>query len=109
MQAIDFRNATYESVKEQVLTAEKRWRVYSSLLNDGPGTTRQVAARLEVEVHAIRPRFTELYQSGFIDLVPDQVVTKEGGVYFARTAEEFSEWLAARPERAVSGQQVLKI
>lgn len=108
MEPIDFRNATWDGVKAKLMTAERRWRVYESLRDVGPGTTREVAARLKVEVHAIRPRFTELYQAGFIGLVSEEI-TKEGGTYFARSREQFKVWIEDRRSEIEDGQPELPL
>lgn len=104
MKAIDFRNLTFDGVKARLLDSEWRSKVYFALLNGGPGTTREVARRLGREVHAIRPRFTELKDHGFVDLVPDQELTADGAIYFARTAEQFEAWRAAQPKIETNGQ-----
>ncbi len=111
MRAIDFRNATFTEVKDRLLDSEWRAKVYFKLLALGPSTTRQVAVALGREVHAIRPRVTELYQHGFVALLesPDprpETPSPVGheGIYFARTPEQFEVWRAAQPQMEISGQ-----
>lgn len=109
MKAIDFRNRTFDELKDRLLDSEWRSKVYWLLRANGSMTTREAARLLNREVHAIRPRFTELKDHGFVDLVPDQEVTPDGALYFARTPEQFEAWRAAQPQLETSGQLQMKV
>jgi predicted transcriptional regulator len=63
---IDFRNATWEQVQEQVIGL--RLSVYNALAIAGPCTTRELARRSGIDLLTVRPRVTELYQLGLVEL-----------------------------------------
>lgn len=104
MTPIDLRNATFHSLRDQL--AARRAEVFTALCDYGPMTTRAAALRLAREVHAVRPRFTELHQMGLIELHPDSPAGE--GLYRARTREEWEAWRAVRmAELGTSQQQLL--
>lgn len=91
MKPTDFRDATFEKLRESLWLAGKRWEVYQAFLAHGPGTTRQVAMASGIDLLTFRPRTTELCEAGFVALADGQAKGAEG-VYRARTREEFEEW-----------------
>ncbi|MDD3885375.1 MAG: hypothetical protein PHI35_00705 [Victivallaceae bacterium] len=98
MKAIDYRNETFESLKNRINADRQRvlkaWRAY------GPGTTAEVALRSAISILTFRPRTTELYQLGFVVLCdPNWLASSEetkplvkvygaGGMYRAATDDE---------------------
>ena len=91
MKPIDFRNQTFEELKP--LLDHRRAEVHHAWLKHGPGTTRDVADRADLDILTFRPRSTELYQLGLLELTG-----KDGhhGVYRARTIAEWELFVAAR-------------
>jgi len=91
MKAIDFRNQTFEDLRP--LLDHIRATVHHAWLAHGPGTTRDVADKADLDILTFRPRSTELYQLGLLELTG-----KEGhqGVYRARTIAEWELHVAAR-------------
>ncbi len=88
MKPIDYRNETWEMVQARVV--DLRLDVWLAFLRHGPGTTREVAHRCGMEILNLRPRATELYQLGFLQLVEDpqsKSRTREG-VYIALNEEQ---------------------
>lgn len=93
MKPIDIRNHNWEQMRDKLFVSELRSRVYHWLLAHPAQTTRQMAAGLGLDLLSVRPRCTELEQSGFIHLVERQ---GHEGIYAARTAEQFATWRAAQ-------------
>lgn len=78
------RDANWAELKDQV--AGDRERCWTSLMLTGrPITTRQLAAKMELDLLTVRPRVTELVQLGFAECTG-----KEGheGLYRARSLQE---------------------
>ncbi len=69
MKPIDYRNDTWDSLQERLTGLREdvyhAWQVY------GPGTTREVAAKAGIDILTFRPRTTELFQMGFVEVVED--------------------------------------
>jgi hypothetical protein len=101
MKPIDFRNETFEQLRARL--NEEREQVHQAWLAHGPGTTRRVAERAGIDLLNFRPRTTELYQLGLLELTD-----KEGhqGIYRARTLAEW-ESFCAQQRASVSGQLAL--
>ena len=101
MKPIDFRNETFDQIRERL--NEDRQQVHNAWLAQGPGTTRDVAAKAQIDLLSFRPRSTELYQLGLLELVD-----KDGhqGVYRARTLEQ---WEAFVGTRRVMGESQLSL
>ena len=76
MMPIDIRNETWATMMDRVegLRAE----IYGLYLAYGPCTTRELAARSEVDLLTVRPRTTELVQIGLVHLTG---VRRGEGVY----------------------------
>jgi hypothetical protein len=66
MAASEIRNLKWEEIRQRLLGLRLRvleaWRVW------GPGTTREVAARSGIDLLTFRPRTTELYELGLVEL-----------------------------------------
>ncbi len=89
MRPIDYRNETFEQIKERGLIKE-RLQVYEAFVQHGPGTTRTIARLSGIDLLNLRPRATELYQLGFLRLLESEDDTLRGneGMYRAYTMEE---------------------
>lgn len=68
-----------------------RARVWEAMTE--PGTTRQIAARIDVSAFSVRPRVTELLQMGLVKLVGRE---KREGVYVAVPLEQAREAFGRR-------------
>ena len=91
MKPIDFRNQTFEELKAHL--NEDRAEVHRAWLAHGPGTTRDLSTKSKIDLLTFRPRTTDLYQLGLVELVD-----KDGhqGIYRARTIAEWEKFVAAR-------------
>ena len=102
MKPIDLRNETFDSLKARLeadrLAAHRAW------LAHGPGTTREISAKAGLELLTFRPRSTELYQIGVLELLERQ---GHEGVYRARTIESWEAWFATHRNALITGQQQL--
>jgi hypothetical protein len=76
MTPIDFRNETWGTVQARIVGL--RLEVWLAWQRFGPGTTREVAARRGLDILMFRPRTTELFQLGFVELDPVQPKRGEG-------------------------------
>jgi len=63
MDAVDYRQMTWEAIQER-LTSD-RLAVWHALQVWGPRTTRQLAKMMDKDILSVRPRVTELCQMGF--------------------------------------------
>ena len=102
MKPIDFRNETFEQIRER-LNADREL-VHGAWLAHGPGTTREVAAKAGIDILTFRPRSTELYQIGLLELAE-----KEGhqGVYRARTIDDWMKFVALKRVMGASQLQMV--
>jgi predicted ArsR family transcriptional regulator len=69
MKPIDYRNATWQTVLDRVTGL--REAVYQGYRDHGPCTTAELAAKIGISVLTVRPRTTELYQAGLVDVTDD--------------------------------------
>jgi len=96
---LDIRNATFESIVEAQPALRRRvldaWRAH------GPCTTRELAARIGLDILTVRPRTTELVQLGLVECTGSQ---RDGGIYRAREPRQVREWLAQRRAQLESSQ-----
>lgn len=83
MRPIDLRNATWSEVLGHI--TEDMARVHAAWQQHGPGTTRQVAERSGLSLLTLRPRTTDLYKLGLVELT-DQAGNE--GVYEYRHSAE---------------------
>ncbi len=102
MSPIDYRNATFESLRERLhglrYLVLEAWRVH------GPGTTREVAERAHMDILTFRPRTTELVQLGFVHLVDEERGGTEGR-YEALSDEQARSIFEHRRHEAIHGFQ----
>ena len=88
MTPIDIRNTTYDALKGSLrLRLIDCFRVWCA---HGPGTTRAVAAEAGWDLLSLRPRTTDLYDLGLVELVGHQ--RGEGGIYRARDQAQWEAW-----------------
>lgn len=99
MTPIDARNATWDSVRQDL--QGRMAAVYTAWVVHGSGTTRQLAERSGIDVLNVRPRTTDLVALGLVEFV---AMEKGEGIYRARTREEWEDWLAPQREAVVNGQ-----
>lgn len=94
MKPADLRNATWREVLTHL--TEDMVRVHLEWQAHGPGTTRAIAQKSGISLLTFRPRTTDLYKLGLVELAG-----REGneGIYTARTREE-AEAAAAWRTRA---------
>jgi predicted transcriptional regulator len=76
MKPIDFRNETWRDVELRV--EGLRRDVYYALAKAGACTTRQLAEKSGIDLLTVRPRVTELYQIGLVELVNEESGGGEG-------------------------------
>ena len=97
MKPVDFSLQTFEDLKKNLdlLRAE----IHRAWLAHGPGTTRDVAAKAQKDILTFRPRTTELYQLGLVELVGKE---SHNGIYRARTLAEWEQFVTA--QRRPAGQ-----
>jgi hypothetical protein len=110
MRPIDYRNETFEMIKARGLI-DKRLEVFKAFLRYGPGTTREVSARATIDILNLRPRATELYQLGFLDLVEDpssKARTREG-IYCALSDEQAGRKFETNRRAALTYQPELQL
>jgi len=108
MKPIDYRNETFEMIVGRGLVSE-RLAVYRAFRLHGPGTTREVARRTGMDILNLRPRATELYQLGFLELVEDltsKARTREG-VYVALSTERAERKFQGEKQKHLSYQPQL--
>lgn len=119
MSPIDFRNENFDAIKARFTAL--RQVVYRAWVAHGPGTTRAVAAKAQMDILSFRPRTTELYQLGLVKLVEGRGTKDEGqtidsrpspldghqGVYCARTLGEWETWCQTEHERVTDCQMKL--
>ena len=66
MMPSDYRDLTWDKLQERL--EGLRLKVYDAWQQHGPGTTREVAMRAQFDLLTFRPRSTELFQMGLIQL-----------------------------------------
>lgn len=102
MKPIDFRNATFSKLQAEL--AGRLNAVYRAWVTFGPGTTRRVAERSEIDILALRPRTTDLVVMGLVELCGSE--TNEG-VYRARSQVDWEAWSFKQREGLVERQTQL--
>lgn len=105
MKPIDFRDATYATLREQL--TGMRDVVFQAWIKHGPCTTEELATRAGLSILTLRPRTTELVQLGFVRLADVQPAGKGSGVYRMARSEEVLGYLREQRENATSGQLTL--
>lgn len=70
MEPVDYRNATWLDIQGKL--EGHRERVYHALILHGPITTRDLSARIGIDILTVRPRVTELCQLGLARCTEDE-------------------------------------
>lgn len=104
MKPIDFRNETFEQVRERIQGELEA--VQLAFAQHGPGTTREVSGRSGISLLTLRPRTTELVQIGALALVGKM---KHEGIYAAVRTEVHRTWFDEEHKRAVGRQADLPL
>lgn len=84
MKPVDFSRENFAEIRDRL--DAKRAAAHLAWLEHGPGTTREVAQCAGWDLLAFRPRSTELYQLGLLELMG-----RDGhqGIYRPRSLEEW--------------------
>ena len=90
MTPADLRNTNWDRLQSGL--QGRLLEIYHVWKTHGPGTTRAVAARSSRDILSLRPRTTDLYKLGLVDLIGS--VPGDGGVYRARDRSEWETWQA---------------
>lgn len=109
MRPIDYRNETFAQLRDRGLV-DDRLKVWEAFFKHGPGTTREVARRSGIDILNLRPRATELYQLGFLEVIEDaadKARTREG-VYYALTLQQAERRFETARTAALSRQLEIK-
>jgi len=88
MKPIDLRNANFINVRQGLTQALQD--VFAAWELFGPGTTREVAEKSGIDLLTFRPRTTDLFHIGMVELCGSARSTE--GVYQAVTAERWESW-----------------
>lgn len=107
IQPIDYRNANWDAIKQRMVGV--RLLVYRAWCNYGPGTTRVVSDKSGIDILTFRPRTTELFDLGFVELSdspPGAIrAASHEGVYRAVQWKEVHARFVERKRLAVSNYQ----
>jgi predicted transcriptional regulator len=98
MKPINLSQSKFEDL--QPLLSGLRKTVLKAFVDHGPATTREISRLSGLDILTVRPRATELYQIGAIELL-DYCGLE--GVYRART---YSEWREAHEALAEIANKV---
>jgi predicted transcriptional regulator len=102
MDAIDYRNAQWADIQGKL--EGYRAKVYNNLFLHGAATTRELAARIPMDILTVRPRVTELCQLGFARIVPGHEHEREG-TYEAVPIHAAKAEFERQKKRATEGYQ----
>ena len=87
MTTTELRDHNFDSLRA---TLEHRFgAVYLAWLTHGPGTTRAVAGASGIDLLTFRPRTTDLFHLGLVEMTGSE---SGNGIYRARTADEWLAW-----------------
>lgn len=109
MKPVDIRDMNFERMEATL--PPKRDMVWRAWLAYGPRTTRELATLMQIDILAVRPRTTELYECGLVmlaDWVEGDGTRAGEGVYRARTAAEWAQW-AEEQRRPLQARQLQMI
>ena len=79
-------STTWQQLQASGFLTERRMAVLRYFRHHGPATTRHIARLMGAEVHAMRPRCTELLQVGLLVELPGKPAGE--GIYKALSDEE---------------------
>jgi hypothetical protein len=96
MKPVDLRAATFVSVRQGLSQSFKD--VYTAWVTFGPGTTREVSQKSGVDLLTLRPRTTDLYHLGLVELWGAERGSE--GVYKSVPEEQWESW----QKNQISGQ-----
>jgi hypothetical protein len=88
MKPVDFRNTTFETIREQL--SGRLAEVYAAWVRLGPATTRILANNSGIDILNVRPRTTDLVGVGLVELVGGE---HGEGIYKARSQADWETWL----------------
>lgn len=102
LQPIDYSRATLKDVEDRL--NGNRQRVHAALLQHGPCTTAVLIERSGIPLTTVRPRMSELVQSGLVMLDEEASAAHTGreGVYRALNAEEIRSVFEDRQREALA-------
>jgi hypothetical protein len=113
MEPLDYRNATFADLKATLqgkrLAALSAWRQF------GPGTTREVSKKSDMDLLTFRPRTTELFQLGLLGVVMSEDGSEpqrigHEGIYKALTdLEAFDLFRSRQAEARKEAQLALQL
>lgn len=103
MKPVDVRNETWKSLRGRI--TGQRQAVLQAWQRHGPGTTRQIAERSGIDLLNVRPRSTELYQLGFLEMLDGQGES----TFRVRETSEIMHWLEQEQSALLDDQLPLKI
>lgn len=89
MKPIDYRNATFHSIRGQL--EGMRRAVLEAWVQFGPGTTRGVSEKSGIDILTFRPRTTDLFQLGLVHLLNEDQPGIEG-IYAATLQVDWDRW-----------------
>ena len=109
MKPIDYRNETWADVKGRMDAVRLHiWEVMLEPVNRVPMTTREIAAVTGVDLLTVRPRVTELYQMGFVEVVDDGS-GKRGKEGYYRALSEYEAMRVFEMECRVAREPQLEL
>ena len=91
----EIRNDNWQALRDRV--SGLRGEVHASLLQAGPCTTRELAAKAGLSILTVRPRVTELVELGFAECAGR---VHGEGVYRALSYAEAQAWFNVARELA---------
>lgn len=91
MKPADLRNATFDKVCDDL--QGRLLEVYRAWCEHGPATTRDLATWSGISILNVRPRTTDLFTLGLVELVGDR--RGQEGIYRARAKDDWQIWLAS--------------
>jgi hypothetical protein len=81
MKPIDYRNETFADIRARIGALQER--IYAGFVKYGPCTTRELADLISephkrIDLLTVRPRTTELFQLGYVELAYPDLPSREG-------------------------------
>lgn len=110
MKPIDFRNESFTALRERLSSLRRdvwiAWLAYEEKNGTRGATTRAVSAASGIDILTFRPRCTELFEMGVLQLAETSPTGHEG-TYRLRSLEEWEAWHADQVQFALGHQQQL--